>query len=183
MTNPIEDARAALAYPVQPGHLYEALNVTVHALTALIAEHERLQESARILGDLSTELSGDLQDATARLTPPSDDEREALARLLWEAEVEHNPEGVTPGVESWEDLCAEEPEWAAGYRHQAGRSLAAGFRRNVNNSLETDISVSTMSPSDDEREALVKCPTCNDWIEHHGDPEKTLFEHQDEAHS
>lgn len=38
----IEVARAALAHNVRPGHLYEALSVTLHALRSLIAEHERV---------------------------------------------------------------------------------------------------------------------------------------------
>lgn len=63
----IDDARSALNDAAQA----KALRVIpspdrlVAALRTLIAEHERLQESARILGSLTTQLSGQLQDATA----------------------------------------------------------------------------------------------------------------------
>lgn len=68
----------------------------------------------------------------------SDDEREAIARTLWEAEVAHNPEGATEGIDSWDALIADEPEWASGYQYQAERVMASSEGRNRGRGPITD---------------------------------------------
>lgn len=52
-------------------------------------------------------------------TPPADDVREALAEVLYEADIDNNPESQLP--DSWEATCVEEPGWADGFRHAADR--------------------------------------------------------------
>lgn len=86
-TTPLDDARAESDFHAEHGWFRTTAPA---ALRALIAEHERLT------------------------APPTDDEREALARLL------RGDVGI--GGMPWETV-------ADAYRKSADRAIAAGFRR------------------------------------------------------